>query len=88
MKNYLKIDKNFQISDAILKSKGIKKRNNNLLNANNLNIGAYLIIPILFGLLIGYNLDKYFKTKSLFILIFILVGTIGSFYNLFKLIKE
>ena len=36
----------------------IKNKNLNFLSINSLNIGAYLITPILLGVFIGYNLDR------------------------------
>ena len=91
MKNYLKINNKFELSEFFKQTKEKntnKRRTNNVLNINSLNIGAYLITPILLGVFIGYNLDIYLKSKPVFILIFILLGTYSSFYNLFKLTKE
>ena len=89
MKNYLKIDQKFNLSNTITTTnKKTKKINKNLLSINSLNIGAYLITPILLGVFIGYNLDIYLNSKPIFILLFILLGTYSSFYNLFKLTKE
>lgn len=89
MKNYLKIDQKFNISNSIIANKkNTKKVNKNFLTINSLNIGAYLITPILLGVFIGYNLDIYLKSKPIFILLFILLGTYSSFYNLIKLTKE
>lgn len=89
MKNYLKIDQKFNLSNTITtNNKKTKKINKDLLSINSLNIGAYLITPILLGVFIGYNLDIYLNSKPIFILFFILLGTFSSFYNLFKLTKE
>lgn len=89
MSNYLKIDQKFNLSNTITTTiKKTKKINKNLLSINSLNIGAYLITPILLGVFIGYNLDIYLNSKPIFILLFILLGTFSSFYNLFKLTKE
>jgi len=89
VKSYLKIDQKFNLSNTITTTnKKTKKINKNLLSINSLNIGAYLITPILLGVFIGYNLDIYLNSKPIFILLFILLGTYSSFYNLFKLTKE
>ena len=89
MKNYLKIDHKLELIKSTANRKANKKINNqNFLSINSLNIGTYLITPILLGVFIGYNLDIYLKSKPLFILVFILLGTFSSFYNLFKLTKE
>lgn len=52
------------------------------------NVGIYLITPILIGVFIGYSLDRFFKTKPIFAIIFILLGAIGIFYNFFKIVKR
>jgi F0F1-type ATP synthase assembly protein I len=53
-----------------------------------LNLGYYLIIPMLAGIFLGLVLDSWFKTRPIFVLSFLLLGTLGSFYNLFKLLKN
>jgi F0F1-type ATP synthase assembly protein I len=53
-----------------------------------LNIGYYLIIPIIIFLIIGNWLDKIFKTKPIFVLVFLFFGVLSSFYNLYRLVKE
>ncbi|MBI2051325.1 AtpZ/AtpI family protein [Candidatus Roizmanbacteria bacterium] len=52
------------------------------------NLGFYLVAPLIIGVLIGLYLDKIFGKKPSFTLIFILFGTIASFYNLLKIVKE
>lgn len=52
-----------------------------------INVGYSLIIPLLLGVIIGLVLDSRFQSKPVFTVIFILLGAISSFYNLFKLIK-
>jgi len=53
-----------------------------------LNAGMYLATPLLLGVFFGYQLDRYFRTAPLWMIIFILLGTISSFYNLWKLSKQ
>jgi ATP synthase protein I len=65
-----------------------KESSNPILLAKSLNIGYYLITPLLIGVFFGYWLDNIFKTRPLFLLMFFLIGTVGSFYNLWKLTKE
>lgn len=65
-----------------------KESSNPILLAKSLNIGYYLITPLLIGVFFGYWLDNIFKTRPLFLLMFFLIGTVGSFYNLWKLVKE
>lgn len=50
-------------------------------------IGYYLIIPLLAGLGLGLFLDEKLETKPLFTIIGIVIGVIGTFYNLFKVKK-
>ena len=52
------------------------------------NVGIYLMTPILLGVFIGYSLDKFFKTKPIFVVFFIILGTISSFYNFWKIVKK
>lgn len=53
-----------------------------------LNIGLYLIIPILIGVFLGYNMDIWFNSKPFFLIVLLILGTFSSFYNLWKLTKE
>jgi len=52
-----------------------------------LNIGYYLVTPIVAGVFLGLGLDYWLKTKPFFVVFFLFLGTLGSFYNLFKLLK-
>lgn len=61
---------------------------NNLVLAKSLNIGYYLLTPLLVGVFLGLALDKVFQTRGVFVVILILLGTVSSFYNLYKLTKE
>lgn len=54
---------------------------------NYLNLGYYIITPLLLGLSIGILLDKWLKTEPVFILAGIVFGTISTFYNLIKLVS-
>lgn len=50
--------------------------------------GVYLITPIIIGVLGGVYLDKYFHTKPLFTISLLILGIIGTFYNLMKIVKD
>ncbi len=63
-------------------------KNSNLALAKSLNIGYYLLTPLLAGVFLGLALDSWFNTKGVFVIILILLGTVGSFYNLYKLTQE
>lgn len=58
------------------------------INPKLLNIGVYLAAPILLGVYAGFQLDKHYSTKNFWTLTLLIVGTVSSFYNLWKLIKE
>ena len=53
-----------------------------------INIGYYLVIPILFGTIFGIYLDSKFGTQPRFTLSLILLGAVLSIYNLFSLAKK
>ncbi|OGK10111.1 hypothetical protein A2767_00365 [Candidatus Roizmanbacteria bacterium RIFCSPHIGHO2_01_FULL_35_10] len=66
-----------------------KKRNTDdkLLLARSLNLGYYLIIPLLLGLFLGIWLDKLFSSQPFFLLLLFALGVVSSFYNLWKVVK-
>ena len=53
-----------------------------------MNLGYYLIVPILFSLVGGVFFDKIFQSRPIFTLSGIIIGTILTFYNLFSLVKS
>ncbi len=65
-----------------------KNKRRNLLNPVYFNVGAYLIVPLLLGVFLGYHLDKRLNSKPIFVFAGIIFGTISAFYNLWKLLKE
>lgn len=66
------------------------KRNKNdlYLDSRYLNLGYYLITPLILGVILGLTADSYLHTKPLFTLICIALGTVATCYNLFKFIKH
>ena len=88
IKNYFEIDKrgNLKKTNRNLKKKS-KNKKDFFSEYININVGYSLIIPILIGVIIGITLDNKFHSKPVFIVFFIFLGTVLSFYNLFKLIK-
>ena len=54
----------------------------------NVNIGFYIVTPILIGVFLGLTVDKILNTKPGYTIFFICLGTIASFYNLFRLTKN
>lgn len=69
-------------------SQKTKKKTDNLVIANYLNLGYYIVAPLLIGVFFGFWLDKMLNTKPIFVLIFLGGGIISSFYNLWKMTKE
>ncbi len=56
--------------------------------AKSLNIGYYLITPLLVGVFLGYWIDKILGTKPVFLLLFFGLGIVGAFYNLWKTVQD
>ena len=90
MVDYYKVQKNFKLKRIPLEveSKTGQGKFEITKNITNLNIGTYLLTPIFLGVIIGYYLDKYLNKQPFFIVLFIILGTISTFYNLVKLVKE
>ena len=69
-----------------------KYRSKNKNKNSNINIGLKfsleLISPIIMGILIGIGCDKFFSTKPIFFLIFLLLGIIAGFWNIFKSVNR
>lgn len=55
---------------------------------NFFNIGYDLITPLVIGVFFGLLIDNFLKTKSVFTTVFIFLGVTGTFYNLWKIVKE
>lgn len=88
MKNY-SVGKDFSIKKDKNASKDRSKdKKDIMLLAKYSSIGYYLVTPILLGVFIGFGLDTFFTTKPFFIVSGIVFGSISTFYNLYKLIKE
>ncbi len=86
---FFEMDKNFKIKEV----KKQKKQKKVLLKfnfslANSFNIGYYLITPLVIGVFFGLLVDNFFKSRPIFTLIFLLLGSLGTFYNLWKTVKE
>lgn len=66
------------------------KRNKNglYLDSRYLNLGYYLITPLILGVILGLAADSYLHTKPVCTLICIALGTVATCYNLFKFIKH
>tara|TARA_A100001011_G_scaffold395872_1_gene492119 strand:- start:10001 stop:10264 length:264 start_codon:yes stop_codon:yes gene_type:complete len=53
-----------------------------------MKISLDLISPIIVGILIGLGFDKFFSTKPIFFLIFLLLGIITGFIGMIKYMKS
>ena len=49
-----------------------------------MKISLDLLSSILVGAMIGLGIDNFFSTKPIFLLIFLVLGIIAGFYNLYK----
>ena len=49
-----------------------------------MQLGLVIIVCILVGLAIGLFLDKFFKTNGVFVVIFLIMGIIAGFMNVYK----
>jgi F0F1-type ATP synthase assembly protein I len=68
------------------KKRTVKKEG--IFGIQNLDIGFYLLTPILAGVFFGLYLDRKLYTKPIFTISLILLGAVASLYNLFKLTKK
>jgi len=90
MKRYFVFDKNLNfkpVSELDNKKKAPAKKDKFSL-VNMLNIGYYIITPLLVGVFLGLAIDRQLKIKGVFTLIFLFFGSVAAFYNLYKLYKN
>lgn len=84
-KNIPEVGENFEIRTS-KQSKISKKSTANSEYLKYLNIGFYLVTPLLVGVAVGIYVDGRFQTRPTGVIIGIIIGAIGTFYNLIKLI--
>jgi len=53
-----------------------------------LDLGVYLVIPLLSGLGLGIVLDNKLEIRPFGTIFGLLVGAIGSFFNLLKIVRQ
>ena len=53
-----------------------------------IEVGFYLVTPLLAGVFLGILADRVFLTKPLLTMSGLLFGVIATFYNLFKFLKN
>jgi len=66
---------------------GKSKEKDNYTIAKYLNLGYYIVTPLILGICFGLLLDKALGT-TYYVKIFLFVGIAGTFYNLVKLVRE
>ena len=85
-----KRDFNERLSNA-LKSKE-KNKTSNLANVPGYSIAMNLTIELVTGMAIGFFLgmllDNYLQTKPLMLILFIVLGTVVGFYNMYRMLKK
>ena len=65
--------------------KNVKKNNDKIAGINiGFKLSLELISPIIVGIFIGLGIDKFFFTKPIFFLLFLLLGIIAGFFNIYK----
>lgn len=87
MPNYYIFDRNFNLK-LQKKSFSREKKKSKLSLVKYTDIGYYIITPLLVGVFLGLAIDKFLKTKSTFFLIFLFLGTVAVFYNMYKIYKD
>ena len=65
---------------------GIDKKMKPLINAS--TVGMSMVAAVAIGTFMGYYIDKYFDTKPIFTIIFMICGVIAAFKNLFYFVKR
>ena len=51
-------------------------------------VGLTIVFSVLVSLFIGLFLDRFFKTKGVFLVVFVVMGVAGGFYNVYKQILK
>lgn len=63
----------------------MKKKNNSLANLSLITyIGVHMTVPIVAGLFAGQWIDNRLNTTPIFLFVFIILGVVVAFMNLFK----
>ncbi len=87
VKNFYKIGHDLKVKESEAKVRQ-KDETDKIQLAKSLNVGYYLITPLLVGVFLGYWLDKILGTKPVFLLLLFGLGIAGAFYNLWKTVQE
>ena len=87
-RNYLVFEKEFVVRTSSRIKNTKKSAGGMKMSQEDLNAGFYIVVPLLAGTFLGYQIDKWFATKPLFLLLGIGLGVVSAFYNLMKLAKK
>ena len=81
---------NIRLNEAIKSRKKVHKENKNLsINYSvAMNLTIELVTGMALGFFLGIMLDNYLQTKPLMLIIFIVLGTVIGFYNMYKTLKK
>ena len=71
-----------------IKTIKVSQRENKSGYSLGIKISIDLVAAIITGSIIGLGLDKFFSTKPIFFLIFLVLGIITGFYSLYKSVKN
>ena len=64
------------------------KKQDQIDSSAGLTLVIELISGVAVGAFFGYILDSYLQTTPMFLLVLILLGTIGGFYNFYKYVSR
>lgn len=81
-----KVNSSFVIES--FKKKETKKTRETFQMSDVLDLGVYLVVPLLFFLGVGIVLDNKLKIQPFGTIFGILFGTIGSLFNLIKIVRR
>lgn len=85
-KEILVLDQEGNIKKILVRSKITKPKN--IYDFRNFSIGFYILTPIILGVFLGLAIDNWLKTQPIFFIFFLVLGTLSSFYNIFRLSKN
>ena len=81
-----KVNNSFVIESFHQKKEVIKEEKFRLTDV--LDLGVYLVVPLLAGLGIGIVLDNKLGAKPICVISGLLLGSLGSFFNLIKIVRQ
>lgn len=83
------LNRKFEIEKKLeINKSNVAEKKEKILLAKYFGLGYYILTPLLLGVFCGVVADKVFKTAPVLTLIFIILGAVSTFYNLFKLTRE